>query len=172
MWPTRCPRRDAGAVGHRDATSARERGTGERRDAGAAWTSTCRIAARGLRRDAGPQATTPVNAARANVETRGRDGGDGQQHLPDRGQRLMLTGGADRVGVRMWDCGTSRIAAKRLASPESRPAHVGLPTYFRLLAQLARPVASSGALSDLVPSASIPHIMTMLVLVVLRKDRA
>ena len=27
-------RRDAGAVGHRDATSARERGTGERRDAG------------------------------------------------------------------------------------------------------------------------------------------
>ena len=49
----------------------------------------------------GPQATTPVNAARANGGPRGRErwpaGGD-RQHLPDRGQRLRLQAG--RAGAR------------------------------------------------------------------------
>ena len=67
----------------------------------------------------GPQATTPLNAARANVGPRGREwrplpdrsqAADAHrrclscgQHLPDRGQAATLTGGADRVSVRLPD---------------------------------------------------------------------
>jgi len=57
------------------------------------------------RRDAGQSATgtrlPPVNAARAHGGTRGRE----RRHLPDRGQRLTLTGGAYRVSVRPPDRG-------------------------------------------------------------------
>ena len=42
------PRRDVWPTVDTDATSARERDTGERRDAGAAMGSTCRIAAKRL----------------------------------------------------------------------------------------------------------------------------
>ncbi|GEM_PF-1752144 len=89
------------------ATSARERGTGERRDAGAGNGGTSRIAARRL--------TLTGGADRVGVRMPGtRPGG---QHLLDRGQAAhahrrglagcpssgqpTLTGGADRVGVRL-----------------------------------------------------------------------
>ena len=54
------PRRDAGATGH----NARERDTGERRDAGAATASTCRIAARRLRRPRRDAGATGHDSAR------------------------------------------------------------------------------------------------------------
>ena len=90
------------ATGH----DARERDTGERRDAGAGMAAPPHLPDRGQaadahgrglscgRPDAGsrpnvhvatpvPQATTPVNATRTNGGTRG-------QHLPDRGRRLVV----------------------------------------------------------------------------------
>ena len=52
------------------------------RTAGRGRRGTCRIEDQRLRRDAGAQATTPVNATRANGGPRRRCG----RHLPDRGQ--------------------------------------------------------------------------------------
>lgn len=51
--------------------NARERGTGERRDAGGRIGRTCRIAATPLLTTPGPLATTPVNVTQANGGTRG-----------------------------------------------------------------------------------------------------
>jgi len=51
------------------------------------WASGSRIAAERLRRDAGPQATTPLNATRANGGTRGQERG---HHLPDCGPAATL----------------------------------------------------------------------------------
>ena len=127
----RRPRRDAGNA---NATSARERDTGERRDAGAA-ASTCRIAARRLptrrRRSWGCRRgrTCRIAARRLTTRRRRSGGSDRQrcgQRLPDRGRRLTprrrrswggpAAGGRGRSG----GASTCRIAAKRLRRPTSR----------------------------------------------------
>jgi len=106
----RRPRRDAGATGH----NARERGTGESQP----------LPDRGQRlrrpnRDARPLSTQtrlpPVNAARANGGTRG-----GNKlvaiHVAGTSRiaaKRLLTGGADRVSVRLPDRGQAAMSRRR-----------------------------------------------------------
>ena len=83
--------------------------------------STCRIAA-SLRSQAGP--IVWASGCLGTWDGNGHDGGHGQHPagsrpqavpivwasgMPDRGQRLTLTGGAYRVGVRMPDRGSASL---------------------------------------------------------------
>jgi hypothetical protein len=89
---------------------------------GVAWAITCRIAAWQLRRDAGARTRLPpVNAARANGGTRGREWRRWRQPLPDRGQAATLTGGADRVGVHLPDCGQATVPTSRRHAARDNP---------------------------------------------------
>ena len=99
----RRPRCDASPLGHRDATSARERDTDERGRPGREWR---------YLPDSG-QSTLTGGADRVGVRMHGDVGGGGSCRIADR--RLTLTGGADRVGGRVhgdvWAASTCRIAA-------------------------------------------------------------
>ena len=112
MWASDCrilarrlrrPRCDASPLGHRDATSARERDTDERGRPGREWR---------YLPDSG-QSTLTGGADRVGVRMHGDVGGGGSCRIADR--RLTLTGGADRVGGRVhgdvWAASTCRIAA-------------------------------------------------------------
>jgi len=86
--------------------------------------NTCRLAARRLCSQARPvplwtqTRLPPVNATRANGGTRGRKWRRWGSTCRISAKRLTLTGGADRVGVRLpgdvWAASTCRIAAQRL----------------------------------------------------------
>jgi len=144
-----CPRRDDGPIGHRDATSARERGTGERKKCPAAKNrSEARIPQSdqaatltggadrvGVRLPDRGQATDAPRRGRAGCPNSlsinafdklfGGTGLRGGDHVGGTcriaAKRLTLTGGADRVGVRLPDRGQAADAHRRCLSCE-RPA--------------------------------------------------
>ena len=120
-----CPRRDAGASWHNDADFARGRHTGETGRRGRERASPCRIAARRLTsRRRGGLATTPVNATRANVGTRGGPSPAGSRPSPvspDVFPRLLRLVQGDDYTV-------AAPASPSSSAPDSRPDLVTVPT--------------------------------------------